>query len=108
VEKVHKRRVKNELYNFKRKASPLPSITPPFQASEIVESIKVIIKGKAAGKDFINPEFLYHLGPKAIVWVDDVLFEIFGEGKPPKLWKCRFSRKANPLTTRKVIDQYHY
>lgn len=87
VNKTHKRRVKKELYNFKRQASPLPSITLPFQAVEIVEAIKELKKGKAAGKDGIYPEFLHHLGPKAIVWVANVLFQIFCSGKPPKTWK---------------------
>jgi hypothetical protein len=44
-------------------------------------------KGKTAGKDGIYTEFLHHLGSKTIIWVTDVLFQIFCSGKSPKLWK---------------------
>ena len=43
--------------------------------------------GAAPAYDFVHPEFLKQLGPKAFTWLADLFTKMIWEQKIPKIWR---------------------
>lgn len=59
----------------------------PFTSEEIIEAISVIKVGKAAGLDYIHPEFIKNCGPKAIEWLRCFFNDILKTKNVPSFFK---------------------
>ena len=61
------------------------SLTSPFTMEELMKSIKILKNNKAAGLDDMLCEQIKHLGPKAMVWLKEMMKNILVSKKLPKL-----------------------
>lgn len=87
IDKLHAKMIKKDLQQIINTCKPHTVFTERFSIDDVSNAINELKKGKAPGKDKIHPEFLHSLGPKARLWLANVLFEIFDSGKIPRNWK---------------------
>ncbi|KAL4101204.1 hypothetical protein QTP88_021224 [Uroleucon formosanum] len=87
IDKTHAKRIKKDLQHLAATCQPHPVLTERFSIDDVSNAINDLKIGKAPGKDKIHPEFLHNLGPKARLWLANVLFEIFVTGNIPRAWK---------------------
>lgn len=69
MEKNVMTKIRHKLKSKRKKLSHNSEVSNPFTTDEIVEAISNIKAGKAAGLDYIHPEFIINCGPKAIEWL---------------------------------------
>ena len=62
------------------------SLTSPFTMEELMKGIKLTKNNTAAGLDEMLYEQIEHLGPKAMVWIKEMMNNILVSNKFPKLW----------------------
>ncbi|XP_047992992.1 uncharacterized protein LOC125231576 [Leguminivora glycinivorella] len=58
----------------------------PFSTDEVSQSLKYVKCGKAAGLDDMYPEFLTHLGKRAVRWLTDFFNNIFETATLPTMF----------------------
>jgi hypothetical protein len=87
IDKTHAKRIMKYLKHLAAIFQPHPVLAECFSIDDISNAINNLKKGKAPGKDKIHPEILHNLGPKARLWLANVLFEIFATGNIPRTWK---------------------
>lgn len=81
-----KKRVnQNFIHNFRNCQSS--DLASPFTSSEVTEALRQMSCGKAPGYDEIFPDYLVHLGHKAINWLAKLFTRIIDSGILPKTWK---------------------
>jgi len=69
----------SKLYNI----SSSSGISP----GELVMAVGRMKLGTAPGYDLIHPQFLKHLGPKALIWLADLFTRMIWEQRIPKIWR---------------------
>lgn len=78
----------NKEYNVNFRNCPVsPTISAPFSSDDISIASSKIESGKASGLDNIYPDFLKHLGPKALNWLARFFTSIHLSGRLPREWK---------------------
>jgi len=87
IDKTHAKRIKKDLQHLAATCQLHPVLTERFSIDDVSNAINDLKMGKTPGKDKIHPEFLHNLGPKACLWLANVLFEIFVTGNIPRTWK---------------------
>lgn len=87
IDKTHAKRIKKDLQHLAATCQPHPVLTERFSIDDVSNAINDLKKGKAPGEDKIHPEFLHNLGPKTLLWLANVPFEIFDSGNIPRGWK---------------------
>ncbi|XP_039283045.1 uncharacterized protein LOC120351099 [Nilaparvata lugens] len=78
-----KRHLRREL----RRCTERSGFVSPVNYSEVLAAIKNIKLGRAAGVDGILPEFIRHLGPKAIHWLTNLFTIVMEKSRTPVVWK---------------------
>ena len=63
------------------------SLTSPFTMKELMKGIKIMKNNQASGLDDILCEQIKHLGPKATVWLNEMINNSLASKKFPKLWR---------------------
>ena len=63
------------------------SLTSPFTMEELMKGIIILKINKAAGLDVMLCEQINHIGPKAMVWLKEMMNNILMLKKFPKLWR---------------------
>jgi len=59
----------------------------PFTPEEVSEALSHTKSGTAMGYDNIAPEFMKHLGPRAVKWFASFLSRITSERSMPRIWR---------------------
>ncbi|KAJ8356768.1 hypothetical protein SKAU_G00195620 [Synaphobranchus kaupii] len=59
----------------------------PFEVAELEKVLQGLKCGKAAGYDNISPEFMKHLGPRALTWLTHFYTRIIHTNSIPKKWR---------------------
>ena len=59
----------------------------PFTPEEVSEALSHTKSGTAMGYDNIAPEFMKHLGPRAVKWFASFLSRITSERSIPRIWR---------------------
>lgn len=59
----------------------------PFEVAELEKVLQGLKFGKAAGYDNISPEFMKHLGPRALTWLTKFYTRIIQINLIPKKWQ---------------------
>jgi Reverse transcriptase (RNA-dependent DNA polymerase)/Endonuclease-reverse transcriptase len=77
-------KVRHEWRSYCRSSNSAASPSP-FLASEVQSAIQQLKTGTAAGYDNIHPEFLTHMGPKAVHWMSVFFSKVVIDGKLPKI-----------------------
>ena len=98
VNKKHKRRVQVEWRYFLRHA-PDKSLPTAFTVDEIYQALQNMKAGTAPGYDhvqFVHPEFLKNLGPRAQTWLSCFFSRVIIANAIPKIW-----RKTKAIATEK-------
>lgn len=80
-------KVRNKLKCRRKLLSHNHEFSNPFTYEEIIEAISVIKVGKAAGLDYIHPEFIKNCGPKAIEWLRCFFNDILRMKNVPSIFK---------------------
>jgi len=63
---------------------PRPQAISP---GDVVSALGRMKLGTAPGYDLVHPEFLKHLGPKALTWLADLFTRMTWEQRIPKIWR---------------------
>ena len=63
------------------------ALTSPFTMEELMKSIKILKNNKCVGLDDMLCEQIKHLGPKATVWLKEMMKNILVSKKFPKPWR---------------------
>jgi hypothetical protein len=84
--KKFERGVRREWRNYCRSTHSV-ALPSPFLPSEVQSAIQQLKSGTAAGYDNIHPEFLSHLGPKALLWLSIFFSKVVEDGRLPKAWR---------------------
>lgn len=58
-------RLRKRLKKKRRKLQHNPLFSRPFTIDETMEAVSYMKSGKAAGLDYVHPEFIRNCGPKA-------------------------------------------
>ncbi|UYV60390.1 hypothetical protein LAZ67_1001022 [Cordylochernes scorpioides] len=69
------------------KSSTHPQLSTNIDLNEVEDAIKVTHNNRAPGPDGIMPEFMKHLGQKAIKWMAKLFTNILSTGSIPSVWK---------------------
>lgn len=82
-----------------------------FTGEEVLNTLKSVKIGKAAGIDGVLPEFLKNLGPKSTKWIATLATNIVNSNNIPKIWRkskvIAILKLNKEPTDPKFIDQYH-
>lgn len=76
--------IKNKLNKFRTSTTTDENISYPFHIDELKSAIKFTKSRKAAGFDGIYPEFIKHLGKRALSWLLSFYNNILSSGNFPK------------------------
>ena len=85
--KTFERKVRDGWHQARQNSATDP---PRFQAispGEVVSALGRMRLGTAPAYDFVHPEFLKQLGPKAFTWLADLFTKMIWEQKIPKIWR---------------------
>jgi exonuclease III len=83
----HTKEIKKSLTTMRLNLPVTSEISVEFTLDELKEAIKEIKIGKAPGFDGIHPEFLVHLGRRALQWLTKFFSHILQTGRIPKAFK---------------------
>lgn len=100
-------KIRKKLKGRRKKLAHNVEFSSPFTIDEIVDAISHVKAGKAAGLDYIHPEFILNCGPKAIEWLtrffNDVLLE---KNVPPAFKKSKIIAILKPGKTSDKTENY--
>ncbi|UYV69795.1 hypothetical protein LAZ67_7000750, partial [Cordylochernes scorpioides] len=82
-----KSRLKKVIGTNLSKSSTHPQLSTNIDLNEVEDAIKVTHNNRAPGPDGIMPEFMKHLGQKAIKWMAKLFTNILSTGSIPSVWK---------------------
>ncbi|UYV75865.1 hypothetical protein LAZ67_13001600 [Cordylochernes scorpioides] len=82
-----KSRLKKAIGTNLSKSSTHPQLSTNIDLNEVEDAIKVTHNNRAPGPDGIMPEFMKHLGQKAIKWMAKLFTNILSTGSIPSVWK---------------------
>jgi hypothetical protein len=83
-EKIEARKELSELLNL---CEEKMALMKDFTGEEVLNALKSVKNGKAAGTDGVLPEFLKNLGPRSINWIATLATNIVNSNNIPNTWR---------------------
>lgn len=100
-------KIRNKLKSKRRKLAHNDEFAIPFTTEEIVKAISHVKVGKAAGLDYMHPEFILNSGPKAIEWLTRFFNDILRvKNVPPAFKKSKIIAILKPGKTPEMPENY--
>lgn len=86
-QKCEKTAARKELTELLNLCEENTALMTGFTDEEVLNELKAVKNGKAAGTDGVLPEFLKNLGPRSIKWIATLATNIVNSNNIPKSWR---------------------